>query len=401
MNIGIVCYPSIGGSGIVATELGKALSRRGYRVHFFSYDVPHKLGEGDEQFHFHHVDVPLYPLFRFPPYTLALATSIYNVFCEDPLDILHVHYAVPHSTSALLAKQMICSKAQERLKVVTTLHGTDTELVGLMPSYKPVVEYSLNWSDSVTAVSDSLRRSTRNQFDIQNDIHVIHNPIDTDLYSPRPDKAYNSGVKTVVHISNFRPVKRIVDVIKTFDLIASSMPARLCLVGDGPDRFSAEEWVVRLGIQDKVEFVGPVQDVSTYLKDADLLLSTSENESFGLTIAEAMSCGVPVVATRVGGVPEVVEDGVTGHLAALGDIQCLAQGAIRILSNRKTFEAFSKAGRERVLKHFTTGIISKQYEALYEETMASTSNPCPSFDKNGSGKTKSLPDTMVDEMWKE
>lgn len=378
MNIGIVCYPSIGGSGIVASELGKTLSQRGHRVHFFSYDVPHKLEEADEQFTFHHVDVPLYPLFRFPPYTLALATSIYNEFNREPLDILHVHYAVPHSTSALLAKQMICSEKQKLLKVITTLHGTDTELVGLMPSYKPVVEYSLNGSDAVTAVSDSLRRSTRNQFDIQNEIQVIYNPIDTDWFAPRSGKSFDeSREKSIVHISNFRPVKRIVDVIKTFDMIASATQATLRLVGDGPDRFNAEQWVMRLGIQDRVEFVGAVHDVRPYIQEADLLLSTSENESFGLTIAEALSCGVPVVATSVGGVPEVVEDGVTGILAPLGNVQALAQGALHILTSNRRYRAFSEAGRRQVIEKFGREHITTCYESLYSSLLKEKTGECP------------------------
>ena len=378
MRIGIVCYPSIGGSGIVATDLGKSLARMGHEIHFFSYDVPHKLEGATEQFHFHHVDVPFYPLFRFPPYTLALATSIYEANAVAPLDILHVHYAVPHSTSALLAKQMICSKKNEKLKVITTLHGTDTELVGQMPQYKPAVEYSLNWSDAVTAVSRYLKDMTERQFEIHKPIHVIYNPIDSNLFSPLPEEdRLQRCEKHIIHISNFRPVKRVIDVIKTFDLISNVVRARLVLVGDGPDRHEAEMLVAQLGLSDKVEFAGPQRDVVEPLQNADLLLSTSETESFGLTIAEAMSCEVPVVATSVGGVPEVIKHGVTGFLAPLGDIQCLAESAIEILRCPKRFAAIGKAGRQHILERFEMNKITNQYLDLYKEVLNSDDPNCP------------------------
>jgi N-acetyl-alpha-D-glucosaminyl L-malate synthase BshA len=380
VRIGIVCYPSIGGSGIVATDLGKSLARMGHEIHFFSYDVPHKLEGATEKFHFHHVDVPFYPLFRFPPYTLALATSIYEANAVSPLDILHVHYAVPHSTSALLAKQMICSKKNEKLKVITTLHGTDTDLVGQMPQYKPAVEYSLNWSDAVTAVSSYLKDMTERQFEIHKPIHVIYNPINSQLFSPLPDEErMHRSEKRIVHISNFRPVKRVIDVIKTFDLIASVLNVRLVLVGDGPDCHEAELLVGQLGLRDKVDFVGSQQDVAETLRNADLLLSTSETESFGLTIAEAMSCEVPVVATSVGGVPEVIEHGVTGFLAPLGDIQCLAESAIQILRCPKRYAAIGKAGRERILKHFEMNEITNQYLQLYQQVLNSEDPDCPAL----------------------
>lgn len=377
MKIGIVCYPSIGGSGVVATELGKSLSRRGHQVHFFSYDVPHKLEGATEKFHFEYVDVHLYPLFRFPPYTLALASTIYQTCKEHQLDILHVHYAVPHSTSAFLAKQMLCSRAESHLRVITTLHGTDTELVGQMPSYKPVVEFSIDSSDMVTAVSEHLKRSTHSQFDIHRDIRVIYNPIDTKLFSPLPDKEKkNKEEKVIVHISNFRPVKRINDVVKVFDLIHSAMPARLIFIGEGPDRTTADMQICRLGLQDKVTFMGPQMDVTETLRHADLLLSTSESESFGLTIAEAMSCEVPVVATAVGGVPEVIVDGVTGYLAPVGCIRSLAKSAIEVLSNPEKQKEFGKAGRKRVLEMFEEELITTQYEALYEEVLNTPDEEC-------------------------
>ncbi|MFB3785312.1 MAG: N-acetyl-alpha-D-glucosaminyl L-malate synthase BshA [bacterium] len=378
MRIGIVCYPSVGGSGIVATELGKSLARRGHQVHFISYDVPRRLQGATEQFHFHHVDVPLYPLFKFPPYTLALASSIYQIFQETPFDILHVHYAIPHCTSAFLAKQMLCKQYQAALKVVATLHGTDTELVGQMPSYKPVVEFSIDSCNAVTAVSHYLKKATLAEFDIKEDIQVIYNPIDTEYFSPPPnDPRPARRKKTLVHISNFRPVKRIEDVIKVFDLIVSAVPARLVFVGEGPERLKAEMLVDRLGLQDKVEFWGPRLGVGEILQDSDLLISTSERESFGMTIAEAMSCGTPVVATRAGGVVEVVEDGVTGFLNPVGCIQGIAEAAVKILTNPGLQRQMGAAGRELVQRKFNVDLITTQYEALYQKLIDNLGTDCP------------------------
>ncbi|RJP31755.1 MAG: N-acetyl-alpha-D-glucosaminyl L-malate synthase BshA [Candidatus Omnitrophota bacterium] len=377
MKIGIVCYPSIGGSGVVATDLGKALSRRGHQVHFFSYDIPRKLEGATEEFHFHHVDVPLYPLFRFPPYTLALASTIYETSRVEPLDLVHVHYAIPHSTSAFLAKQMLCSRGEQKMKVITTLHGTDMELVGQMPSYKPMVEYSIDASNAVTAVSHYLKKATLQQFEIHRDIRVIYNPIDVNLFSPPTDSLSRiHRERNIVHISNFRPVKRINDVILAFDLIAAATPAKLLFIGEGPDRSAADLLVGRLGLKEKVSFLGPQVDVAETLKRADLLLSTSEMESFGLTLAEAMASEVPVVATCVGGVPEVVEDGVTGYLAPMGCVQGLAEAAIRILTCPDLQSRMGKAGRQRVLQKFQSDRITTQYEQLYEEVLNAKEEDC-------------------------
>ncbi|HQH70513.1 MAG TPA: N-acetyl-alpha-D-glucosaminyl L-malate synthase BshA [bacterium] len=382
MRIGIVCYPSVGGSGVVASELGKSLSRRGHRVHFISYDVPRRLQGATEQFHFHHVDVPLYPLFKFPPYTLALASSIYQIFQETPLDVLHVHYAIPHCTSAFLAKQMLCKHHRVALKVVATLHGTDTELVGQMPSYKPVVEFSIDSCNAVTAVSQYLKKATLAEFDIKKDIQVIHNPIDTDYFCPPPhDPRPARRNKTIVHISNFRPVKRIEDIIKVFDLITSAVPARLVFVGEGPERLKAEMLVDRLGLQDKVEFWGPRLGVGEILQDSDLLISASERESFGMTIAEAMSCGTPVVATRAGGVVEVVEDGVTGYLNPVGCIQSIAEAAVKILTDPNLQRQMGAAGRELVQRKFNVDLITSQYEALYQKLIDDPDADCPQAQK--------------------
>lgn len=381
MKIGIVCYPSVGGSGIVASELGKSLSRRGHSVHFFSYDIPMKLEGATEEFHFHHVEVPLYPLFRFPPYTIALASKIYETSKNNPLDILHVHYAVPHSTSAFLAKRMLCSRGEPPLKVITTLHGTDTALVGQMESYKPVVEYSIDFSDAVTAVSNYLRERTLEDFEIRQDIRVIHNPIDTSFFCPPPEKVKNRK-KIIVHISNFRPVKRIPDAIRVFDLVRNRISAELVFVGEGPERAGAERMVTQLGLDEQVKFIGWQPDVEDILKRADMLISTSEYESFGMSIAEAMSTELPVVATRAGGIPELVQDGVTGLLAPVGDVQALAEAVIKIFTTPGMQESFGQAGLQRIKQNFHVDKITEQYEDLYKEILALPIVHCPEFDRS-------------------
>ena len=378
MKIGIVCYPSVGGSGIVASELGKSLSRRGHEVHFFSYDIPAKLENATEKFHFHHVDVPVYPLFRFPPYVIALASNIYEASKENPLDILNVHYAVPHSTAAFMAKRMLTSRGEPSFKVITTLHGTDTALVGQMASYKPVVEYSIDFSDAVTAVSGYLQKQTQELFHIRQKIHVIYNPIDTAIFNPPAEKPKNAK-KVIVHISNFRPVKRVCDAVKVFDLIACRIPAELWFVGEGPEMSGAEQMAAQLGLRDKIKFLGKQPDVEDILKKADLLLSTSEYESFGMSIAEAMATEIPVVATCAGGIPEVVEHGVTGYLAPVGNIQGLAQAALRILTCPCIHDQFGKAGLQRIRDHFHVDTITSQYESLYENVLTQACTQCPEY----------------------
>ncbi|MFH1742624.1 MAG: N-acetyl-alpha-D-glucosaminyl L-malate synthase BshA [bacterium] len=370
LRIAIVCYPGIGGSGIVATELGKSLARRGHNIHFVSYDVPQRLGSFDGHFSFHHVDVPLYPLFRFEPYMLALASTLYELVVDGSVDLIHVHYAIPHSVAAYLARQMLRENCERDVKIVTTLHGTDADLVGQMPSLRPSVEFGLHMSDRVTAVSRYLRDTTIEQLKVTREVEVIYNPIDTDLYSPPKNRAArDSQVQRLVHISNFRPVKRIHDAIKVFDLIRYVVPSRLLFVGKGPDRSTAEMLVERLGLSDCVEFLGAVLHADDILKRADLLLSTSEKESFGLTIAEAMACEVPVVATNVGGVPEVVEDGVSGKLVPLGNVQSMAQAAIEILQDPARAREMGRAGRQRVIERFEQNKIVKQYEDLYQRVL--------------------------------
>jgi len=370
MKIGIVCYPSIGGSGIVATELGKGLLDRGHDIHFFSYDLPERLNGYSGRFFFHHIDVPLYPVFRFPPYTLALATSIAEVAEQHQLDVIHVHYAIPHSTSALLAKMMTSYYQGKDLKIITTLHGTDIDLVGWEPSYRKIVEYSINSSDAVTSVSHHLKKATLEKFRVNRDIQVIHNPIDTDTFRPLPDRDGPNDKKRILHISNFRPVKRVVDAVKIVDIVRACCDSvELVFLGDGPDRLEAERTARQLGVGDHVHFAGKVSHVEEWIRKADLLISTSEMESFGMSIAEAMATGIPVVAYRVGGVPEVVEDGVQGRLVEVGALCSAAKAIAEILSNRNVWSAYSHAARQRVLDKFRLDSITEQYEDLYDRVL--------------------------------
>ena len=377
MRIGIVCYPSIGGSGIVASELGKGLLERGHEIHFFSYDLPHRLAGDEARYTFHHVDVPIYPVFRFPPYTLALATKLAEAAQEHQLDVIHVHYAIPHSTSALLAKMMACHYNQRDLKIITTLHGTDIDLVGWEPSYRTIVEYSINSSDAVTAVSENLKKATLEKFGVTRDIRVIYNPIDTTVFRPNPAATVSSNgrMKTILHVSNFRPVKRVQDAVKILDLARNYLPVRLVFLGDGPDRPLAEKTAKQLGVSDRVEFEGSVQNIEERLRQGDLLLSTSNNESFGMSIAEAMATGLPVVAYRVGGIPEVVEDGVNGRLVELGCVCDAAKAVVQILSNPTLRAQYGKSARARIEEHFRCDLIAKQYEELYQEVLEQES-PC-------------------------
>ncbi len=371
MKIGIVCYPSIGGSGIVATELGKGLLDRGHDIHFFSYDLPERLNGYSGRFFFHHIDVPLYPVFRFPPYTLALATSIAAVAEQHQLDVIHVHYAIPHSTSALLAKMMTSYYQGKDLKIITTLHGTDIDLVGWEPSYRKIVEYSINSSDAVTSVSRHLKKATHEKFRINRDIQVIYNPIDTEAFCPLPDRrGPNEKKKQILHISNFRPVKRVVEAVKIIDIVRSCCESvELVFLGDGPDRAEAERTAQQLGVTDHVVFAGKVNHVEEWIQKADLLLSTSEMESFGMSIAEAMSSGIPVVAYEVGGVPEVVEDGVEGSLVEMGGLCSAAKAISDILSNPTVWNSYSRAARQKVLGKFQLESITEQYENLYDRVL--------------------------------
>ncbi len=369
LRIGIVCYPSIGGSGIVATQLGQALCERKYEVHYISHDMPQRLGKMKNKCTFHRIHVPVYPLFRYPPYTLALATELTRLVDEVGLDLLHVHYAIPHSTSAVLANLMLQDKGRERIPIVTTVHGTDTELVGKEPVYKPAVEFSLNHCDALTAVSENLKKTTLESFDCRQDIRVVYNFVDPETFCPPEKEGFprNGQQWQIAHISNFRPVKRILDVIRIFDCFAKCVPSRLLMVGDGPDRREAEDLVESLGLAKQVSFTGHVLEVESILRKTDVLLCTSENESFGMTVCEALASGVPVVATRAGGLPEVIEDGRSGILADVGDVDSMAEAVLQIIMQPELGMEIGRGARKRVLEHFSPDIIVPQYEELYEK----------------------------------
>ena len=374
MKIGITCYPTFGGSGVVATELGVALAERGDEVHFISYALPSRLELPRPRVAFHEVVAPTYPLFVSPPYTLALATKMAEVAASASLDLLHVHYALPHAISAILARDM-SNGAGARLKVVTTLHGTDITIVGQDRSYLPITRYGIEKSDAVTAVSRHLAAVTVAELSVRRPIEVIPNFVDANVY--RPDGAspyartlFPPGEALVMHISNFRPVKRIADVLGVFDRIRKRIPARLVLVGDGPERSMAERLARDGGFAGQTNFLGNVAAIETILPLAKLLLLPSDAESFGLAALEAMACGVPVIGTAAGGLPEVIEDGVTGSLRPVGDVAGMAEAGLALLSNASLWAAFSKAARRRAVETFPTNAIVARYRALYEETLA-------------------------------
>ena len=376
MRIGITCYPTYGGSGAVATELGLELARRGHEVHFVSYASPFRLRGFAERVTFHEVTQFEYPLFeQSSPYALALAVKQHEVAMREELDLMHVHYAIPHAATAWLAKQML--KGQRDLKIVTTLHGTDITLVGQDPSYFTLTKFSIEQSDAVTAVSAYLRDETIRAFGCDNcDVHVIPNVIATADYHPAAAAAAEAARRALgrpnhrvlVHVSNFRPVKRVLDVVRVFAGVRQALPATLVLVGDGPDRDAAEQEVDRLGLKKDVRFLGKVENVADVLRGSDLFLLTSETESFGLAALEAMACGVPVIATAVGGVPEVVIDGETGALAPAGDVDAMTARAIAILKDDAEHERLKRQALARALE-FSTERVVPRYERLYEDVL--------------------------------
>jgi len=372
LRLGIVCYPAIGGSGIVATMLGKALCERKYEIHFISHDLPPRLHGLKDHCTFHHIDVPVYPLFRFPPYTLALATELMRLVQEIGLQLLHVHYAIPHSTSAVLANLMLKERGLQPVPLLTTIHGTDTELVGREPLYRPVVEFSLNHCDALSAVSNSLKKSTQETFDCRTEIEVIHNFVDTDWFQPPENDRFprDGHCWQIIHVSNFRPVKRVLDVIKVFDSVANCVPCRLLMVGDGPDRPAAQELAASLGLSDRITFAGKELFVERLLRQSDVLLSASSSESFGMSVAEAMASGLPVVASRVGGVPEVVVDGQSGILTPPGCPDAMAEALLEILTQPDLAPALGRAARQRIVDHFSTSAIVPRYESLYSRLAA-------------------------------
>jgi len=379
MKIGITCYPTYGGSGVVGTELGIELAARGHEVHFITYQQPIRLNTQQQpQISFHEVTVSQYPLFEYPPYDLALATRMAEVAELYGLDILHVHYAIPHSVSALLARQMLAVQTNgkaRKLPFVTTLHGTDITIVGADRSYLPVTRYSIEQSDGVTAISNYLKQRTLQEFEIRNPIEVIYNFVNCDTYhrdanaAERRSEYAGKDERILVHVSNFRPVKRIGDVIEIFDRVQKQVPSRLLLMGDGPERSRAEWLVSQKKLRDKVEFLGKVDRVSENLSIADLMLMPSELESFGLAALEGMACEVPSIATAVGGVPEVIEHGRTGFLAEVGDVATMARDAISILSDEKRLREMGMVARWEAQSRFCASKIIPEYEKFYERVL--------------------------------
>jgi L-malate glycosyltransferase len=380
MKIGITCYPTYGGSGVVATELGLELAQRGHDIHFISYAQPIRLTEPQPHIHFHEVEVSRYPLFDYPPYDLALATRMAEVAELYDLDLLHVHYAIPHSVSALLARQMLASgPSKRRLPFVTTLHGTDITLVGLDRSYLPITRYSIEESDGVTAISQYLREKTLKEFDIKNHIEVVYNFVNCDLYVRDADATkrrleYASpDEKVLVHLSNFRPVKRLTDVVEIFDRVRKKIPSKLLLVGDGPDRSKAEWLAVQKGIHDHVIFLGKQDRVQEKLAISDVMLLPSELESFGLAALEAMACKVVPITTRVGGLPEVIEHGRNGFMAEVGDVDTMAQYAIDLLSDEQKLNTMAVQARAWAQARFCASKIIPQYEEFYRRVLERSS----------------------------
>ncbi len=372
MNVGITCYPTYGGSGIVATELGMELAARGHEVHFITYANPIRLDPDTPRIHYHEVEVSNYPLFQYPPYCLALASRMAEVAESYHLDVLHVHYAIPHSIAAMLAQQMVAGT--RRLPYITTLHGTDITLVGADPSYFGITKFSIEKSDGITAVSDTLREQTVEIFGVRNEIRVIKNFVNCDLYHPDNEKkgaaAYApGGEKLLIHLSNFRPVKRVLDCIRILAEVRKSVPARLLMAGDGPERPPAEHLARSLKVDQHVMFLGKQNHVERLLPLAHVLLMPSEMESFGLAALEAMACGVVPVATRVGGVPELITDGEDGYLEAVGDIEAQAARVVALLSDDALHWRLAKAGRWNAGERFCTDRIIPQYEKYYVDVV--------------------------------
>jgi N-acetyl-alpha-D-glucosaminyl L-malate synthase BshA len=375
MKIGITCYPTYGGSGVVATELGIELAARGHQVHFITYQQPFRLTGREVGIFFHEVAVTTYPLFQYPPYDLALASRMAEVAEFYGLDLLHVHYAIPHSVSALLAKQMLAVRGV-RLPFITTLHGTDITLVGQDPGYLPITKFGIEQSDGVTSISQDLKDTTVSSFGVQREIEVIRNFVNCDVYKPdeairreRRSRYANDDEKIIIHLSNFRRVKRVGDVVEVFARIARELPAKLMLIGDGPDRSIAEHLATHHGIQDRIHFLGKQDTVQELLPLGDLMLMPSEMESFGLAALEGMACGLPCIATRVGGVPELVEHGVNGLLYPVGDVAGMAHGAVEILSNQSRLETMGTAARKTAQDKFCTSRIIPMYERYYEQVL--------------------------------
>jgi N-acetyl-alpha-D-glucosaminyl L-malate synthase BshA len=380
MNIGIVCYPTFGGSGVLATELGKALADKGHHIHFITYRQPVRLTGFSANIFYHEVHVPTYPLFDYPPYESALASAMVDVIRNNRLDLLHVHYAIPHAAAAYMAKRIL-EQEGIRIPVITTLHGTDITLVGRDKTYAPVVTFSINESDAITAVSENLRQETFANFRIQKPIEVIHNFVDIRRFAKKPIDAFRQviapqGERIILHASNFRKVKRITDVVRIFAGIRERLPAKLLLVGDGPERPMAEDLVRQLDLCQDVRMLGKQQDMEDIFVISDLFLLPSEYESFGLAALEAMAAGVPVVASDAGGIPEVVTPGQNGELAAVGDVEGMAAMAVSILRDPERLEAYREGARAQA-RRFDIDSIVPDYEALYVRCLAAAATRQP------------------------
>ncbi|WP_114791872.1 N-acetyl-alpha-D-glucosaminyl L-malate synthase BshA [Niabella yanshanensis] len=368
MRIGIVCYPTFGGSGVLATELGKALAQKGHQVHFITYQQPVRLSAFNPNIYYHEVQVPTYPLFDFPPYETALASTMVNVIKNYNLDLLHVHYAIPHASAAYMAKKILHDEGYD-IPVITTLHGTDITLVGKDKMYSPVVAFSINKSDVITAVSQNLREETHSTFDIKKEIEVVYNFIDVKRFNRKPFDAFKkvlapNGEKVLLHASNFRQVKRVPDVVEIFYEVQKEIPSKLLFVGDGPERLPAEDLGRKLGIFEKMIFVGKQEQIEDVFAIADLFLLPSEYESFGLAALEAMASKVPVISSNAGGLKEVNIDGVTGYTANVGDVQTMSERAIEILRDDATLQQFRQGAFDHAQQYNMDAIIP-QYEAIY------------------------------------
>lgn len=373
MKIGIVCYPTYGGSGVIATELGKGLAKKGHQVHFITYRQPARLLHFQENLFYHEVNAADYPLFEYPPYDTALTSKLVDIVKHEKLDLLHVHYAIPHATVAYLAKKILLTEGIY-IPVITTLHGTDITLVGQNAAFRPVVKFGIEKSDGVTAVSHYLKKETQDVFETKKDIRVIHNFIDFDRFKPIDKNHFKKaiapqGEKILVHVSNFRKVKRVGDVVKIFEKVYKEIPCKLILVGDGPDRYNAEQMCREIGLCHEVRFLGKQDAVEELLAIADLFLMPSGSESFGLAALEAMACEVPVISSNVGGLPEVNIQGVTGYMSDLGNVEEMAKYAIEILKDEATLNQF-KANALAQAKQFDIDNIIHFYEDYYEEIIA-------------------------------
>ncbi|MFY7964642.1 MAG: N-acetyl-alpha-D-glucosaminyl L-malate synthase BshA [Chitinophagaceae bacterium] len=371
MKIGIACYPTFGGSGVLATELGKALADKGHQVHFITYQQPVRLNVFNANIFYHEVRVPTYPLFDYPPYEVALASTMVDAIINHDLDLLHVHYAIPHASAAYMAKQIVKSKTGRIVPVITTLHGTDITLVGRDKTYEPVVTFSINESDTITSVSENLKEETYKNFPITKEIEVITNFVDVQRFAKKPIDAFKkviapNGEKILLHASNFRKVKRVDDVIKVFAKVRSAIPAKLMMVGDGPERPAAEDLARSLGVADDVRFVGKQEQMEDIMNVSDIFLLTSDYESFGLSALEAMAAGAIVISTNAGGLPEINIDGVTGFMANVGDVETMSKQAIAVLQDEERLikmktQAFAQANK------FSLENIIPLYEKLYSK----------------------------------